>query len=252
MLKIIICGILGNMGFRMLAACYADNGIEIVAGVDQRSGKLDNIPLFSSFDDCTVKGDVVVDFSNPALTDSILAFCARTKTALVLCTTGQTEEQMEKVRELAQKVAVFKSANMSLGVALLTSLAKKAAVLLGDSFDIEIVEKHHNKKVDAPSGTALMLADAINSVRGSEYDYTYDRHEERRQRRKNEIGIHAVRGGTIVGEHEVIFAGNDEVITLAHSAASKSLFATGAVKAAHFIVKQPAGLYNMDSMVQGL
>ena len=252
MVRIIICGILGNMGSRLLEACYADNDVEVVAGVDQRSGKLDNIPLFSSFNDCAVKADVVVDFSNPALTDDILDYCARTKTALVLCTTGQSEDQMSKIRELARRVAVFKSANMSLGVALLTSLVKKAAVLLGDSFDIEIIEKHHNKKVDAPSGTAFMLADAINSVRGSGYDYTYDRHEERRQRRKNEIGIHAVRGGTIVGEHEVLFAGNDEVITLSHAAASKSLFATGAVKAAHFIVKQPAGLYNMDSMVQGL
>lgn len=252
MLKLILCGILGNMGSRMREACYADGEIEIVAGIDRRTGTLDNIPLFSSFADCKAAADVVVDFSNPALTDELLAFCERTKTALVLCTTGLSEEQQRRVRALAGQVPVFQSANMSLGIALLRALAKKAAALLGDGFDIEIIEKHHNKKLDAPSGTALMLADAINSVRGSGYDYVYDRHEARRPRKKNEIGIHAVRGGTIVGEHEILFAGNDETITLAHAAASKSLFAAGAVKAAHFIVRQPAGLYNMDSMVQGL
>lgn len=252
MVKVIICGILGNMGIRLQEACFNDNNIDIVAGIDRRDGVLNNIPLFASFADCTVKGDAVIDFSNPALTGDVAAFCETTKTPLVLCTTGQDEEQLARIEALSKVVPVFKSANMSMGIALLTSLAQKASLFLKDNFDIEILEKHHNQKLDAPSGTALLLADAINEINGKKYDYVYDRHAQKKQRDKKEIGISSIRGGTIVGEHEVIFAGSDELITLTHSAASKTVFAVGAVNAAKFIVRQRPGLYDMNSMIQSL
>ncbi len=252
MVKVIISGILGSMGTRVQEACFNDSNIEIVAGIDRREGLLNNIPLYASLSDCKVKADVLIDFSNPALTDSIADYCAQTNTPLVLCTTGQDARQLACIEELSTRVPVFKSANMSMGIALLCSLAKKASLFLGDGFDVEILEKHHNKKLDAPSGTALLLADAVNSVNGQKYDYIYDRHNKKAPRESSEIGISSIRGGTIVGEHEVIFAGNDEVITLSHSAASKQVFATGAVNAAKFIVRQKPGLYDMESMVRGL
>lgn len=252
MIKVLICGMLGNMGVRVQEACFADENIAVVGGISRKGGMLNNIPLFPSFSDCDVDVDVVIDFSTPSLTDELAEYCARTKTPVVLCTTGHSDEQLAHIEELSRIVPVFKSANMSLGIALLSSLAKKASLFLKDNFDIEILEKHHNKKLDAPSGTALLLADAINSVNGRKYDYVYDRSTERKQRTDHEIGISAIRGGTIVGEHEVIFAGNDEVITLGHSAASKSVFAVGAVNAAKFLVRQRPGMYDMQSMVQGL
>lgn len=251
-MKVILCGILGNMGARMLETCYAAEDVEVVAGVDTRDGRLDNIPLYTSFAAVKEKADVVVDFSNPALTEDIARYCETTHTPVVLCTTGQNEAQTARIAALSRTVPVFKSANMSIGIALLTALAKQAAALLGESFDIEIVEQHHRRKLDAPSGTALMLADAINAARGNAFDYVYDRHDARQARRPNEIGIHSVRGGTIVGEHEVIFAGNDEVLRLSHSASSRSLFATGALKAARYLVRQKPGIYDMDALVQGL
>ncbi len=240
------------MGARLQEACFNDNNIDIVAGIDRRDGVLNNIPLFAAFADCTVTADVVIDFSTPALTGDVAAYCADTKTSLVLCTTGQDAAQLTQIETLSKVVPVFKSANMSMGIALLTALAQKASLFLKDSFDVEILEKHHNQKLDAPSGTALLLADAINTVNGQKYDYVYDRHTQKKQRDKKEIGISSIRGGTIVGEHEVIFAGSDEVITLTHSAASKTVFAVGAVNAAKYIVRQRPGLYNMDSMIQSL
>jgi 4-hydroxy-tetrahydrodipicolinate reductase len=252
MIRVIICGILGKMGSRVMEACFEDKNIAVAAGIDVEDGVMANIPIYSSMARCAEQADVVIDFSSPALTGQIVDFCRSSKTALVMCTTGHGDTEAELIRRLSLDVAVFKSANMSLGIALLKSLAKRAAALLRDDFDIEIVERHHNRKLDAPSGTALLLANEINASLGGHYDYVYDRHALRQKRGKREIGIHAVRGGTIVGDHEVIFAGSDELITLSHSAASRAVFAVGAINAARFIAKQPPGLYDMDSVVTGL
>jgi len=192
---------------------------------------------------------VIIDFSHPSCIIPLLNYAKKTKTPAVICTTGLADEQLAAVNAAAQEIPVFFSANMSLGVNLMAELCKKAAALLGADFDVEIIEKHHNQKIDAPSGTALMLADAVASALPHPSLYEYDRHSRRQKRDKNEIGIHAVRGGTIVGEHEVIFAGRDEVLTISHSAASKEIFAVGAVNAAVFLAEQPAGMYNMGSLV---
>lgn len=252
MIKIIICGILGKMGTKLMEACFEDKNIEVVAGVDVEDGVLANIPIYKSFTACKQQADAVIDFSNPVLAPQIVDYCRSTQTALVMCTTGHSDAQSAMIRKLSDDVAVFRSANMSLGIALLKSLAKKAASVLHNDFDIEIVERHHNRKLDSPSGTAMMLAGEINSALGGQYDYIYDRHDMRQKRDKKEIGIHAIRGGTIVGDHEVIFAGNDEIITLSHSATSRTVLAMGAINAVRFIVKQPAGLYDMDSIMTGL
>ena len=249
MLKVVICGILGAMGARVMECCFEDMDISVVAGVDVKDGTLANIPLFKDISELSLKADVVIDFSHPSLTEGICRYCASSKTPLVLCTTGQTKEQLQAVSELSKTVPVFRSANMSVGIAVLNSLCKKAARILGERYDIEIVEKHHNKKLDAPSGTALLLADGINSVCHNKYDYTYERNSKHDRRSANEIGIHSIRGGTIVGEHEIIFAGNDEVITLSHSAASKTVFAAGAINAARFLSRQKPGIYDMDCLV---
>ncbi len=249
MLNIVLCGILGTMGTKLMEACFEDMDIGIVAGVDVRDGVLANIPLYKSISQVKEKADVVIDFSHPSLTDDICAFCRTTRTPLVLCTTGQSEQQLAVVDDLSKSVPVFKSANMSLGITVLGALCKKAAKILGDDFDIEIVEMHHNKKIDAPSGTALLLANEINSVSQNKYDYVYDRQQKREKRGRSEIGIHSVRGGTIVGEHEVIFAGNDEVLKLSHTAASKTVLAVGALKAARYLVRQKPGMYDMQDLV---
>jgi len=251
MTKVIICGVLGNMGAKILDICFDDHDIEVVAGIDQQDGVLANVPIFRSFSDCDIKADVVIDFSNPVLTDSIVEYCRAQNTALVMCTTGQNESELDAIRRLADSVPVFLSANMSVGIALLKSLAARAAAMLRDNFDIEIVEYHHHRKLDAPSGTAMMLANEINASTGNKYTYVYDRHDVRKSRDKNEIGMHAIRGGTIVGAHEVIFAGNDEVITLSHQASSRTVFAVGAVNAAKFVAKQKPGIYDMDSIMAG-
>ncbi|MEG0750767.1 MAG: 4-hydroxy-tetrahydrodipicolinate reductase [Oscillospiraceae bacterium] len=249
MLNVIICGILGNMGGKVMDACFETSDISVAAGIDMRDGTLASIPLFASPSQCTIKSDVLIDFSTPSLAFEIADLCAEQKMPLVMCTTGHTGEQLERLAALATVVPVFKSANMSLGIALLEDLVKRAAAVLGAGFDIEITEKHHRRKVDAPSGTALMLADAINAERGNRYDYTYERHSVREPRLQNEIGIHSLRGGTIVGDHEVCFAGNDEILTLAHSASSRAVFAEGALSAARFIVRQKPGSYDMKSLV---
>jgi 4-hydroxy-tetrahydrodipicolinate reductase len=197
-----------------------------------------------------VKADAVIDFSNAKAVDALLDYCEKTKTPVVLCTTGLSEEQLARVEETAKKVAVLKSANMSLGINTLLELLKKAALVFAPAgFDMEIVEKHHNQKLDAPSGTALALADSMNEALDNDYHYVYDRSTERKKRDKNEIGIASVRGGSIVGEHEVIFAGQDEVIEFKHTAYSKAVFAKGAVEAAKFLNGKPAGRYDMADVI---
>ena len=208
-------------------------------------------PVFTSLAECDVQADVVIDFSNAAAVDELLDVCVEKTLPVVLCTTGLSEEQLAKVKEAGEKVAVLRSANMSLGVNLLMKLLKDAAKVLAPAgFDIEIVEKHHNQKVDAPSGTALALADAMNNALEENYEYKYDRSQERKKREKYEIGIQAVRGGNIVGEHEVIFAGTDEVIEFKHTAYSKAIFGKGAIEAAKFLSGKPAGFYDMSDVIQ--
>ncbi len=246
MTKIIICGILGKMGGIVMEECFNTDGVQVVAGVDIKSGILSGIPLYDSFDACDVEADVIIDFSSPVMCESIIKYCKKTKTALVLCTTGYSDEKLYEIEKLSKTVPVFRSANLSFGIAVIKALTAKIAPVLKDDYDIEIIEKHHNKKLDAPSGTALMLADSINEACNSVYEYVYERQSVRKPREKKELGIHAVRGGTIVGEHEVIFAGTDEVITISHSAASKTVFAKGAITAAKLIAKQKPGKYDMD------
>ena len=221
----------------------------IIAGVDAYGENRFKFSSYKSFSEVKEKADVVIDFSNPASLDSMLDFCLTNNTPVIICTTGYSAEQVDKIKDASKKIPVFYSGNMSLGVNLLIELAKQATKVLGNDFDIEIIEKHHNQKVDAPSGTALMIADGISEELEKEPQYVYDRHSYRRKREKNEIGIHAVRGGTIVGEHDVIFAGHDEVVTISHQSQSKELFATGAINAALFIVGKPAGMYNMSMML---
>ena len=248
MLKAILVGASGKMGGFITDCAANDTEIEIVAGVDKVNiGQ--KYPIFSDFESLSVKADVIIDFSNVALLDSLLAYATKNNTPVVIATTGYSAEQIEKIKAAAKNIPVFFTFNMSIGVNLLCSLAKKAASVLGSDFDVEIIEKHHNLKIDAPSGTALMLANAVNSQFDDSYNYEYDRHSKRAKRPKNEIGIHSVRGGTIVGEHDVIFAGRDEVITLSHSATSKEVFAVGAIRAAKFIASKSSGLYDMNDIM---
>ena len=250
MLNIMLCGCGGRMGAAVIAAAR-DAGDRIVAGVDINPAADSPFPIFTSPEEFTGKADVIVDFSHHSALPGLLAYAERTGTPLVISTTGHTEEELAAMKAAAARIPVFFSRNMSLGINLLISLCRRAAATLGADFDIEIIEKHHNKKLDAPSGTALMIADAL--CEGTEErPYVYDRHAERRQRARGEIGLHAVRGGTIVGEHEVMFCGKDEVITLSHSAASREVFATGALRAARFMAGKPAGFYNMDDVVNSL
>ena len=249
MLNIMLCGCGGRMGAAVIAAAK-EAGDRIVAGVDVNPAADSPFPVFTTPDEFGGKADVIVDFSHHSALTGLLEYATRTGTPLVVCTTGHTEEETAAMRAASAKVAVFFSRNMSLGINLLIALCRRAAATLGTDFDVEIIEKHHNKKLDAPSGTALMIADAISE--GEEHPYVYDRHAERRQRAKGEIGLHAVRGGTIVGEHEVLFCGKDEVITLSHSAASREVFATGALRAARFMVGKTSGFYSMDDVVGSL
>ena len=245
-MKLILNGALGRMG-RAVAALAADRDHEIVAGVDIAAGDA-AFPVYIDWADLPA-ADAVIDFSNPAALEAELNYVTAHNLPLVLCTTGLSEEQMASVRKAAEIVPVFFSSNMSLGVAVLSALTKKAAAVLGDTFDIEIVEMLHNQKLDAPSGTALMLADAAKAGLSYEPVYTYDRHTRRQKRDKKEIGIAALRGGTVVGEHSVYFAGEQEVITLSHSAGSRSVFASGALSAAAFICGKPADMYSMEDIL---
>ena len=241
----------GKMGQTISGLAAADEEIEIVAGIDAYDDGHNPYPVFTDIGQCDVEADALIDFSTAAAVDGLLDYCAEKKLPCVLCTTGLSEEQLARVKEASGKTAVLKSANMSLGINKLMKLLKEAApVLDGAGFDIEIVEKHHNQKIDAPSGTALALADVIREELADGYDYVYDRSVKREKRSRKEIGISAVRGGTIVGDHDVIFAGSDEVITFSHRAYSKAVFGKGAVQAAKFLAGKPAGLYDMSDVIE--
>lgn len=250
MTKIIMNGCNGHMGQVISRLVEDDEDAEIVCGVDLNTEQKGSYPVVKSIEEFTGDADVVIDFSHPSCLTSILDYCRKTNTPAVLSTTGYSAEQKAEFTEASKDVPIFFSANMSLGINLLISLAKQAAKLLEGSFDIEIVERHHNKKIDAPSGTALAIADAIDETLSYPAEYTFDRHSVRRKRKPTEIGISAVRGGTIVGDHEIIFAGNDEVIELSHHAASKEVFAVGAIKAAKFMVGKEPGMYDMNMLVE--
>lgn len=250
MIRAIMHGCNGRMGQVITGLVREDAEIEFVAGVDTYTGISNSYPVFESIEKCDVEADVVIDFSNAGAVDALLDYCAEKKLPVVLCTTGLSEEQLAKAEETAKKTAVLKSANMSLGINLLLKLVKDTAkVLAGAGFDIELVERHHNQKVDAPSGTALALADSINEAMDHAYTYVYDRSQRREKRDKKEMGISAVRGGTIVGDHEIIFAGPDEVIEFKHTAYSKAVFGKGAVEAAKFLAGKPAGRYDMSDVI---
>lgn len=250
MTRIILTGCCGKMGHVIQSIVSSRNDCEIVAGVDVHDSKDCDFPVYSSISEVEQEADALIDFSNPSLLDSILEYGKSTNTSLVIATTGYDDCQKKQIELASKECAVFFTYNYSMGVNLLASLAKKAVEVLGDGFDIEIIEKHHNQKIDAPSGTALMLADAINEEVDNRMKYEYDRHSKREKRTKNEIGIHAVRGGTIVGEHEIIFAGRDEIITLSHSARSKEIFAVGAVNAAVFMTGKERGMYDMSQLIK--
>ena len=251
MIKILLSGAHGRMGKAVLAATESTDGrLEVISGVDIADGN-STFPVYHDINLTVEKPDVIIDFSHHTSLPSIMEYAVKHNIPAVIATTGHTEEESAIMRAGAEHIPVFFSRNMSLGVNLLIALCKKASEILGEDFDIEIIEKHHHNKLDAPSGTALMIADAISETR-AESEYIYDRHSVRKKRETKEIGIHAVRGGSIIGEHEVIFAGKDELITLSHSAASRELFATGALKAAEFIVGKGAGMYCMDDLLKDI
>lgn len=251
MVKILMHGCNGKMGRMITEIVKNEEDAVIAAGVDKFTGIPNDYPVFEEIAQCDVDVDVVIDFSNAGAVDELLDYCVKKSLPVVLCTTGLSDEQLKKVDECSKKIAVLKSANMSMGINLLLKLLKDAAKVLAPAgYDIELVEKHHNQKLDAPSGTALALADSINEAMGNEYEYVYDRSQVRKKRDAKEIGISAVRAGTIVGEHEVIFAGTDEVIEFKHTAYSRSVFAKGAVEAGKFLAGQPAGMYDMGDVIQ--
>ncbi len=249
MVNIGIVGCNGKMGHFVADAVLQNNQTNVLFGVDAFGNSEYSFPVYKSFDEISEEADVLIDFSNPAVLDGMLDYALKYSVPCVICTTGFSPEQVDKIKSASEKIAVFYSGNMSLGINLIIELSKEAAKVLGGGFDIEIIEKHHNLKVDAPSGTALMIADGISEVLEEEPQYVYDRHSYRKKRSNNEIGIHSVRGGTIVGEHEVIFAGHDEVVTISHQAQSKEVFAVGSVNAAVFLAKQNAGMYNMGNLL---
>lgn len=250
MVKLIMHGCNGHMGQVISGLVKEDPDVEIVAGIDVIDSRDNGYPVFTDIFACDVEADAMIDFSSFKATDNVLAYCAEKKLPLVLCTTGLTEEQLEKVKETSSEVAILRSANMSLGINTLLKLIQDAAKVLATAgFDMEIVEKHHKLKCDAPSGTALALADSLNEAMDNKYHYVYDRSERHEKRDAKEIGVSAVRGGTIVGDHDVIFAGPDEVITFSHQAFSKGVFGKGAVEAAKFLAGKPAGMYNMSHVI---
>ena len=250
MINIAIMGANGRMG-KMVNECISErNDCTVVAGVDTFNKQYADFPIYTTIDEMKEKPDVIIDYSNPASLESMLNYAEKNGTPIVIATTGYSDEQMARIKEASKKIAIFFSWNMSLGINLLVDLSKKAAAFLGEQFDIEIVEKHHNQKLDAPSGTALMIANGINKEFDDSKEYIYERHSKRQKREKKEIGIHSIRGGTIVGEHEVIFAGKDEVITISHSAASRNVFAVGSVNAAVFIKDRSAGMYEMADVIK--
>ena len=249
MLSIILSGCNGRMGQAVSNLVAQDEGAIIAAGFDLNAVKLFDYPVYADPLEYGGTADVIIDFSVPDSLENLLDFAQETNIPVIICTTGHTNEQLAMIKSASEIIAIFKSGNMSLGINLLTELIKKAGKILGSSFDIEIIEKHHNQKIDAPSGTALMLYHALDETLPYETKPVYDRHEARHKRGKSEIGMHSVRGGTIVGEHEVIFAGHHEVIEIKHSALSREVFASGALKAAYFLKGKPAGMYDMSNVV---
>ena len=250
MVKIIMHGCCGHMGQVISDLVEKDTNAEIVAGIDVTDKGNTSYPVFTDIHECKTEADVLIDFSSAKAADALLDYCVERSLPVVLCTTGLSEEQLAKVEETAKKIPVLKSANMSLGINTLMKLIQDAAKVLATAgFDMEIVEKHHRLKLDAPSGTALALADSMNEALGNAYHYTYDRSDRREERDPKEIGISAVRGGNIVGEHEVIFAGTDEVIEFKHTAYSKAVFGKGAVQAAKFLAGREPGLYDMQDVI---
>ena len=251
MTRIIMHGCNGHMGQVITGIVANDANAQIVAGIDLRDDGHNLYPVFASLEECNVEADVIIDFASAKAEDTLVDYIKKTKIPAVICTTGLSDEQIASINEASKSVAILRSANMSLGINTLFKLLQDAAkVFASAGFDIEIVEKHHNQKIDAPSGTAMALADAINQAMEERYHYVYDRSQVHEKREKTEIGIHAVRGGNIVGEHDVIFAGRDEVIELTHRATSREVFAVGAVKAAKFLAGKPAGLYTMKEVLQ--
>ena len=252
-MKIMLTGYNGRMGRAVIESAAEKSGeFSIVVGIDINPAAINvTFPVFLKPSDYKEKADVIMDFSHHSAVDSLLEYADKTKTPVVIATTGHTPEEIELIKSYSDKIAIFKSANMSIGVNLVAELAKKAAILLKNDFDIEIIEKHHNQKLDAPSGTALMIADEISSVfdESDKPEYIYDRHSVRKARDKREMGIHAVRGGTIIGEHEVIFAGTNELISISHSAQSREMFANGALTAARFLRDKTPGLYTMKDLI---
>lgn len=252
MINILLSGACGRMGKAVAEACAASGNLRVVAGIDISAlscAAASAFPLFEKPSDFTGSADVIIDFSHHTALPALLDYAVKNKIPVIAATTGHDADELNKMNEASKIIPIFYSRNMSLGINLLIELTKKAAAVLGKKYDIEIIERHHNKKLDAPSGTALMIADAASEVLGTDPEYVYDRHSERRARSDNEIGIHSVRGGTIVGDHEVAFCGQDEVISLSHSAYSRSVFADGAVAAAQYIIGKPAGIYNMSDLI---
>ena len=250
MTRIILRGCNGRMGQVISQLLESERETQVVAGIDIDGIKKNDYPVFMSFSDCDIQADVIIDFSSPKGLEEEFQYAKDKDLPIVLCTTGLSEEQNKRVKDLSRDIAILQSANMSIGVNTLIKLVKSVSKVLADSgFDIEIIEKHHNQKVDAPSGTALALADAINETLNNEYNYEYDRTQKRKKRETKEIGISAVRGGTIVGEHEVIYAGTDEVIELKHTAYSRNVFAKGAITAAQFLPGKEPGLYGMQDVL---
>lgn len=252
MVRAIIHGCNGVMGQVVSDLAAADPEIEVVAGIDINTEKKQDYPVFAAPKDCTVPADVIIDFSSAKAVDALVDYMVEKKIPGVICSTGLSEEQISRIHEAGTKVAILRSANMSLGINTLFKVLKLAAPILTEAgFDVEIVEKHHNRKLDAPSGTAIALADVVNDSVGGRYHYTFDRSQRREKRDPNEIGFASVRGGTIVGDHDVIFAGTDEVVTISHTAYSRKIFAKGAISGAKFLAGKPAGLYDMQDVIGG-
>lgn len=253
MIKMLMNGCNGKMGRVIFELVKNDPEIEMVAGIDITTGNAP-FPTYTNINDCDMPADVLVDFSTASAVPSVIEYALNKKMPVVICTTGLSPETLDMIEAASKKIPVFKSANMSIGINLIASMLKKYSdMLYGSGFDVEIVERHHNLKIDAPSGTALMLADAVNDgINGTDLEYVYDRSRVREKRDRKELGLHAVRGGTIVGDHSVIFAGKDEVIEFQHSAHSKEVFAVGAVKAAKFVAGKPAGKYDMQDVMEEL
>ena len=250
MIKIILSGCNGRMGRAITDIVSKNPDAEIVAGIDLNTDASCGYPVYAAIQDVTESADVLIDFSHPSLLSGLLDFCTNRKIPAVIATTGCSEEQLREIDEAAKVIPMFRSGNMSLGINVLLMLVERAAKILGDTFDVEVIERHHNQKIDAPSGTALMIADRLKEALPHQSELVYDRHSVRQKRGYQEIGMHSLRGGTIVGVHEVVFAGRDEVVELKHEAQSREVFAAGAVKAAIFLNSMTAPkLYNMDDLV---